>query len=199
MAKALLRTEMGLHFSPNDIQQLPEVSGCSLAGAFPLHQEQTSIPYPPPQTPLQDGILMSLISKPLIFLPSPFTPHLLPPLEKVEENKVACIVSHLHSQTPRGCVCCSNNNSFHPHILTPLNPFLPLLQPQPTTSPCSSALSGSRAAAHSDESHASEEKFSTLQVQRGSSRMRGRHPASRGTEDVAPYQSDEADLISEDV
>lgn len=138
----------------------------------------------------QSGILISLTFEANLLF---FLLLVLATKDEMKKNTVARCASPQSDVH----VCCRNNNSFPPtHSHSPL----PLVAATTTTSPCSSALSGSRVPAHSDESHASEEKFSTVKSRgAAAAAVRGRYPASRGMEDVAPYQCDEADLICTDI
>lgn len=103
-----------------------------------------------------------------------------------------------HSTSPQSDVhvCCRNNNYFPPtHSHSPLPPYcnhnrhLTLLQHfhVPKHTPMSPTLQ--------------RKKLSTVKSRgaAAAAAVRGCHSASRGTEDVAPYQSDEADLICEDI
>lgn len=114
----------------------------------------------------------------------PLPAHLVPPRREWRERGGLHNITSSQSNTVCMCVAVTITLSAHTLHL----PHLPLVATTTTTSNCSSAFSGSRAAAHSDDSHASEEKFSTLKS-RGAAGVWGRHPASRGTGDVAPYQS----------
>lgn len=100
---------------------------------------------------------------------------------------ISTVKHHVH-------VCCSNNNCFRPHALTPTLPF-PFIATTATTSACLRWLTCSSTLRWVPRFAG---KILHSQVQRGS-RVWGRHPASRGTEDVAPYQSDEAYLICKDI
>lgn len=133
----------------------------------------------------QSGILISLTFEANLLL------LMLATKDEMKKNTVA------HSASTVRCVAVTITLFPPTHSHSPL----PLVAATTTTSPCSSALSGSRAPAHSDESHASEEKFSTVRSRgaAAAAAVRGRHPASRGMEDVSPYQCDEADLICTDI